>query len=313
MSNYIICSNSSRLIDKKISELVNLTDETIHFDLLFNDITEVLEEASYTSLFNDKKNIIVMNANSLVSDKMNSNDKSNLINYLNNPNLNSNIIFVTTEKITKGNECLDIFKKNNNVYDLLKEKTNINDVITNYCKEHKFTINKQAITYLKNNLSNNCDMILNELDKLFMYYDKPTEIEEDVVKRNCSNMIDENNFKFVDLVISKNITESFKYLKELQIIKVDPLSLFSLLVREYRLLIKYKIIENSNNNYSDFIKSYNLKDWQFEKIGRNACNFKMGELKRILKLLSKYDYEYKSGKIEKNNFLDLLLLEIFEY
>lgn len=313
MNNYIIISNSSRLTDKRIKELIDYNNETIYFDMLFNKIEEVLEEASYTSLFNDKKNIIVFNADFICTGKINDKDKEILQNYLKKPNEITTMIFVTKEKFSKKNEIFDILKKDNHVFDLIKEKIDINSVLINYCKENKFTITKEAIIYLKTNLSNNCDLILGELDKLFLYYGKPSEITLDVVKKNSSNIIEDNNFKFVDLVVARKVEESFKYLKELLIMKVEPLSLFNLLVREFRLMLLYKTIESNNSDFNDYINSYNLKDWQLDKISRNSYNYKISELKRIMKLLSDYDIKFKSGLVEKSNFLDLLLLEIYEY
>ncbi len=313
MNNYIIISNSSRLTDKRIKELIDYNNETIYFDMLFNKIEEVLEEASYTSLFNDKKNIIVFNADFICTGKINDKDKEILQNYLKKPNEITTMIFVTKEKFSKKNELFDILKNDNHVFDLIKEKIDINSVLINYCKENKFTITKEAIIYLKTNLSNNCDLILGELDKLFLYYGKPSEITLDVVKKNSSNIIEDNNFKFVDLVVARKVEESFKYLKELLIMKVEPLSLFNLLVREFRLMLLYKTIESNNSDFKDYINSYNLKDWQLDKISRNSYNYKISELKRIMKLLSEYDIKFKSGLVEKSNFLDLLLLEIYEY
>lgn len=313
MNNYIIISNSLRLTDKKIKELIDFNDETIYFDMLFNKIEEVLEEASYTSLFNDKKNLIVFNADFFCTGKIGDKEKDMLLSYLNNSNDITTIIFVTKEKPTKKNECFEILKKENHVFDLIKEKIDINFVVNQYCKDNKFTISKEAISCLKNNLSNNCDLILTELDKLFLYYGKPSKITLDVVKKNCSNIIEENNFKFIDLVISRNVEESFRYMKELLIMKVEPLSLFNLLVREFRLMLLYKVIDSNRGDFNDLMKTYNLKDWQLDKISRNSYNYKLSELKRIMKLLSEYDLKFKVGKVDKNTFLDLLLLEIYEY
>lgn len=313
MNNYLIISNSNRLTDKKIKEIIDFNNETIYFDLLFNKIEEVLEEASYISLFEDKKNLIVFNADFFCTGKISENDLNIIQSYLNNPNNLTTIVFISKEKPSKKNECYDILKKANKIFDLIKEKVDINSVVNQYCKENKFTISKDAILCLKNNLSNNCDLILAELDKLFLYYGKPCEITLDVVKKNCSNIIEENNFKFVDLVITKNIEESFKYMKELLIMKVEPLSLFNLLVREFRLMLLYKVIDSNKGDFNDLMKTYNLKDWQLDKISRNTYNYKLSELKRIMILLSEYDFKFKTGKVDKNTFLDLLLLEIFEY
>lgn len=313
MNNYIIISNSTRLSDKKIKELVDLRNETIYFDMNFNKTEEVLEEASYTSLFNDKKNLIVTNAEVLINGNLKDANQELLLSYLNNPNDITTMVFLSKEKPTKKSDFVNLIKKQNNFFDLIKEKVDLNSLIINHCKENKFSINKDALNCLKNSLSNNCDLILNELDKLFLYYGKPSEITLEIVQKNCSNIVDENNFKFVDLVVAKKVEESLKYLKELLIMKVEPLSLFSLLVREFRLLLLYKIIDKSDHNFSELISVYNLKDWQLDKIGRNAYSYKLKELKRIMKVLADYDLKFKSGKVEKSLFLELLLLEIYEF
>ena len=97
MNNYLIISNSNRLTDKKIKEIIDFNNETIYFDLLFNKIEEVLEEASYISLFEDKKNLIVFNADFFCTGKISENDLNIIQSYLNNPNDLTTIVFVTKE------------------------------------------------------------------------------------------------------------------------------------------------------------------------------------------------------------------------
>ena len=73
----------------------------------------------------------------------------------------------------------------------------------------------------------------------------------------------------------------------------------------------FKTCEKYNASSNDIIKRYNLKEWQIDKAYRNASNYKYEELKKIMLLFSTYDYKFKAGKVLKDNFLNVFLLELF--
>lgn len=310
MNMHLILSGSNRITNTKIKELVDLKNETIYFDLNFSTIKDILKEATYVSLFKDKKNIIAFNTQQL-NDKSYPDDLNLLAEYSENENEETTIIFVSSEKCSLKNPVYSILKKTNNIYDFLKVKTDINKDIQDYCIKNKYSIGTQAINELKKHLNNNYDLIMNELDKLFLFYDSPQEIKPEAITKNCSKVADDNNFKFVDLVVGKKYKSSFEYLDELLVNKVEPLNLFSLLLREFRIMFLFKTCEKYNVSSNDIIKRYNLKEWQIDKAYRNASNYKYEELKKIMLLFSTYDYKFKAGKVLKDNFLNVFLLELF--
>lgn len=311
MNVYLIISDSIRSVEKELKKIIDYQNETISFDFLFNSIEEILMEASYNSLFNDKKNILVYNADFFSNNTIPEKETLLIENYLHNENSLTTICFISKEKGNSKNKLYKMINDNGNVRILSKEKKDLNKEITDYCLENKYSISKDAINYIKSNAQNNLDLIFNELDKLFLYYSKPQEITLNVVKETCSTNIEDNNFKLIDAIISKRYNECTKLLNDLKIMKIEPMILFSLIIREFRLLYLYKVINDSNNSFEEYLKNYNLRDWQFEKIERNASNYSLKDLKKIIVKLGEYDILYKSGSIDRSNFLDILLLEIF--
>ena len=68
---YIIKTNSYRLLKEKLNELTKDIDKDniTYLDLTENSIKEIIEECNYTSLFDDKKAIVVNNTNILSFEK----------------------------------------------------------------------------------------------------------------------------------------------------------------------------------------------------------------------------------------------------
>ena len=91
MNIYLIASNSYRLLQEKLREI--LTDHPYtSFDLHYDSLDDVLEEALYFSLFDEKKYIIVRNAFIFSSSRKKNGEEKNtkkeekLLQYLREPN-----------------------------------------------------------------------------------------------------------------------------------------------------------------------------------------------------------------------------------
>ena len=114
MNMHLILSGSNRITNTKIKELVDLKNETIYFDLNFSTIKDILKEATYVSLFKDKKNIIAFNTQQL-NDKSYPDDLNLLAEYSENENEETTIIFVSSERCSLKNPVYSVLKKTNNI------------------------------------------------------------------------------------------------------------------------------------------------------------------------------------------------------
>lgn len=313
MQIYLIASESIRLIDEELKKILKDNTNIETFDLNIMDLESLLEEASYLSLFDEKRYIVVKNANIFGSDKLSEKNSELLLKYLDNPNENTVLIFTYNGKVDMRKKITKVTKDK---YKLINvEKLNYNDLVEKIrmlVKKDGFTIDTDSINYLINNCLNNYDLIYNEIEKIKIYYIKPCKFDLKDIKQIVSKAIEDNNFKFIEAAINKNIKKSFEILDDLSLLKIEPITLISLLAREYRFMHIIKTLYNDNKSIIDISKELKLQNWQTEKMLKNSFSYSIEELEKNLLVLTDCDIEMKSIYFDKYTLLKSYLLKIYE-
>lgn len=308
MNCYLILTNSYRLINEKIEELTKKDSELLKYDYETTGLDLIIEEASYSSLFIDSKTIVVYNCDFFSgSGKLDETLEKKLLNYLNNTSNSNTVIFVSGEKKDNRKKICKAFS--NNTIDLLKlSYYDVLKYVENYNKKRKYNFNNDILNYLMKQFNQNYDLICNEMDKIYLCFSG--ECNLDNAKKIISNNLNDNVFKLVDSVVNNNYQLSVKCLDELKILKIEPLNIFSLLVREFRLIMHVKIAKSNNMFVDDILKKDGLADWQISKVLDEAKSYSLEKIKNIFGILMDYDYKFKSGIINSDLFLDLLFMDL---
>lgn len=307
--NYLISEDSYRLIDKKVKEIVG-NNETINFNMRINNLKEVIEEASYLGLGIDKKWILVSNANIFGSEKVSDEDTELLLNYLEKPNENSNIIFTTQEGIDLRKKITKEIKNKGTLINIVKpDKRGINSLLTNYLRSYNYDIDYNTVNYIIDNSYDNLDIMFNELDKIIIFYGHPCKVKYDDIINIVGKETTNNNFLFISSVIEKNLFKSINILDNLKVYKVEPLSLVLLLAREYRLMYYVKIMYNKYS-LREIMSKLQLQEWQVSKLYNNSRSYTEEELENYLVNLCKIDINVKKGLIDKDTCLYPFIMEV---
>lgn len=309
MNIYLISNESYRLINKEIKKIVkNNNFET--FNMNKSSIKEILEEASYFSLDNNQKYLVVTNADVFSADKVNDTTTDSLLNYFNNPNLNTVIIFTTQKPIDSRKKIVKELKSKYKIINTPKmDKKTINSLLTNYVKEQDFDIDWETVNYVINNSYSNLDIMFNELDKIMLYYNFPCRIKYQDVIAIVGTELDNNNFHFVSAVVEKKLDEALKLLNSLKIYKVDSNVLATLLAREYRLMYYVKKMYQNKISLSEICSNLSLADWQVNKLYNNGIHYSESELLKNLVDLCNIDMNIKKGIWDKDIALYGFLLD----
>lgn len=303
MSTYLIVSDSLYTIQNKIKSILEGISNVVTFNMEENTIDDILIEASYFSMFMEKKGIVVKNAK-MFGTKITENDKKDLEKlekYLNNENKESILIFTYMGTVDTRKKVFNALKENNRVF-LYKTftKTELKNEIKDIINKEGYTINDDSLWYIVNNSLGNFDLAINEVNKLFLYYNKPCKILHEDVVNLVSHTIEDNNFKLVDSIIKRDLQLSLSYLRESEILKVEPSQIISLLYREFKLMLSLAIYDKNKYSINDFSKEFKLMSWQIDKIRANMRLYNMREMKEEIQNLSELDYKYKSGKIPRD-------------
>ena len=299
---YLLVSNSYHILDEEIKKIVK--DEKYEvIDYLKTTLEDIVMEASYSDLFSNKKILIIKNA-TFFSTKI---DTSSLDKYLLNINPNTILIF-TCSNIDERLKIVKTFKDSYNykINNILYQKDIVNKLIE-IAKKKDYNLSIESAIYISKSSLDNYDIAYNNLEKIFLYYNKPCKINESDVINLVSVSLEENNFKFIESVINNDTENAFKILNDLKIKKIEPLSLFNLLAREYRLMLILKE-EYQKKSRSYIMKLLNIRDWQLEKLLKQASRYNREYLEDKLIEICEYDYQIKTGKIDKFLALELFIL-----
>lgn len=307
---YIIKSSSYRLLKAKINELTKDidNDNITYYDLSIDSLSTILEECNYSSLFCDKKAIIVYNTNLFNTKYEYVSDLDLLENYLMNPNKNTELIFIA-DSINLKKKCAKLIKDNNNLFELEIKENELSDKVKEYLTNLGFKIENKALNILLSNELNNYDYILNEIDKVTIIK-KDKVITLDDINNYTIKLDKDNLFDFVDAVIKKNEIKTYKYLIEYINENKEPAILFSNLANQYRLIYSVKNLIKEGYSEKELATIFNIHAYRIKLAHDNGYNYTNEELKDKLLLIGKLDEKIKSGIIDKYSALKYFLTSL---
>ncbi len=314
-SVYLICSDSIRLLDDKIKEIVGENPYDT-FDLNNCSLEDIIEEANYFSLFDDKKYIVVKNSIIFTSPKKKDEGDDSvskkdeiLLKYLESPNYNTVLIFTLNGKATGTKKIVKTIKDKYNYIEIVNLKVrDLYDKVEALLKSKGYKADKNAIYYIINNSLNNYDLAYNEVLKIELYYGNNKDTNRKDIENIVSHSILDNNFKFVDAIIKKDIKNAFKYYDDLMILKVEPIMILGMLAKEYRNMLLVKMLLNKSTK-KELMDITGLKfEFQIDNLINNSYSYREEQIEELITYLCDLDHDIKVGNTTNKLALQLFIL-----
>ena len=158
-------------------------------------------------------------------------------------------------------------------------------------------------------VGNNLWRASNEIKKLVSYKNRQ-KIEVEDIKLLVKPKIETDIFKTIDALASKNKKQALELIhKHLE--KGDsPLYLLTMINFQFRNLLVIKEMIEKNRPYSHILKQSKLHPFVVKKSYSQAKKFTFEELKKIYQKIFQVDLSIKTGKINPETGIDLLIAEI---
>ena len=271
----------------------------------FNDFTDLKDGIRQTSMFKEKKLAVVTNlfASSDFKEEFFKNKKEFLD--------SEDIILIYEEKDFNKNNSLFKFLKKNAKCQEFKFFTGqkLKDWIKKEFDRYKTKIDPEVLEKLIEYVGNDLWQMSNEIRKLASFRNNETVKAEDI-KLLVKSKVETDIFKTIDAIADKNKKQALNLLhKHLE--KGDsPLYLLSMINYQFRNLLIVKDLIEKHKPYNIILKRSGLHPFVVKKSYYQSQKFTFQELKRIFQKIFKKDLDIKTGRIQPEIALDLLIAEI---
>jgi DNA polymerase III delta subunit len=295
---HLIKSNSFNLADNLINELTEGYTDINKFDLDIVELNDVINDASYYGLFNDKKAVIISNTKYFGGRFLYEEECELLYNFLSNLDDNIIVIFICNELAKDKDITKKVISLGATIHNLdnLKE-AELKEHINSYLKNNNIKMDDKVITEFLNRVEGNIDLFINEVNKISIIT-KTITIDE--INKYSSYRNTDVTFDFVGSIVSKNFSKGFDNLDILLSNGLEVPAIIGILASKYREL--YFVKDCLRNNVSEDeirqmlttgSKEYSTGRLYYAK--KDAGLYTIDELEEIIINLSELDKKIKTG------------------
>ena len=299
---FLLKEELNRIIEKENIEEIDIDN----INASEYKIDSIINKCNSISLFSSKKCIIVNNCNLFLKSKKNDEETIKLINYLNNMNESTILIFLINDKV----EETKLFKKILEV-GVIKELSEIKN-LKPFIKSNLegYYIDDYATELFIKRAGNNTSSIKNycEILKMYKLNDKVI-LKEDIINVICET-VNTDIFKFIDDIILKNKSSAIKTLKYFLKTNEEPIKVIALLSSKFRLMYQASVLSSRGYSEEDIASMYKMKKYPIHLAILNGRKYNKEILLKYLDDLATLDIDIKTGAIDKNSALELFILNL---
>jgi len=220
------------------------------------------------------------------------------------------ILFYERGEIPSNDSFFEFLKKSSQWQEFkLLEGEKLKNWTKKELKKYQINIDSKALEELLNFVGNDLWQMTNEIKKLVSYsFDKKIEVKD--VNLLVRPAIEPEIFKTIDALASKNKKQALDLLHKHLEKGDNPLYLLSMINYQFRNLLIVKEMMERNLPYYLILKKAQLNPWVVRKSYQQADKFTLAKLKQIYQKIFQADLDIKTGKLDPQLALDLLITDI---
>jgi DNA polymerase-3 subunit delta len=173
--------------------------------------------------------------------------------------------------------------------------------------KHGGDIEPQAAHRLATVVGADLRLLDQEIVKLVTYKGGETTISVTDVETLVPYSQDAVIFDLVDALGRRDGSTAAKTLHRLLDEGEHPLRLLGMIIRQFRLLIQVKTLKAKGASSSDVAKTLDIHPFPASKLYNQATHFTLAQLEKVYRYLSETDLDIKTGRIDADVALDLLV------
>ena len=303
---YLLYGTKDYRIDEEIKKITKNIDKIniTKYDLNVDEIKDAINDAETYSLFQEKKIIIIENANMFTGST--TKDSDIIEKYIENQNLATTLILIVRgEKIDSRKKITKLVQKKGKIIEL-NEDINIDNLIKKELKDYK--IDFQTLSLFKDRVGTNPLIIENGINKIKLYKDNKEITKEDILNVTCKT-IEIDIFKLIDNIVKGNKEKGIEIYHEMLKINEEPLKIVIMLANQFRIMYQSKELMMKGYTEKDIASLLKIHPYRVKLALQNSRNYSSKTLLKYLNELADIDIGIKTGKINKDLALELFILK----
>jgi DNA polymerase III subunit delta len=225
------------------------------------------------------------------------------------------LVFIEREKLPEKHKILKLAQEHPNGIEkaFAAPKDATGWIVKRAQGEYQTQIEPRAAAALSSVIGDDLRRADNELVKLVSYVDGKRPISEKDVELLTPYVAEASLFEMVDAIAEgkgeKAMTLLHHLLDDLDN-RQDPFALYGMIIRQFRLLLTAKEYLVTGGYPGGISEALGVHKFVGEKLAKQSRAFTVAKLERVYRVLLDYDLKMKTGRIEPELALDLLIASL---
>ena len=273
-------------------------EESLNFQAFRDEIQSV-------SMFAEKKLLVLKNIFSNIA--FQESFLKEFKKFLNSKNI---ILFYEEGEVNEKDHLFENLKKNVKSQEFKPlDSQKLKNWAKTELKNYGTDIENEALGKLIDFIGNNLWQLSNEIKKLANYKNKK-KIKKEDIELLVKPKIESDIFKTIDAIAIKNKKQALELIKK-HLEKGDPpLYLLTMINFQFRNLLQVRDLIERQKPFYTFSKKTQLHPYVIKKSYSQAQKFTTSELKKIYQKIFQTDLAIKTGQLNPETALNLLIAEI---
>ncbi|UDI78144.1 DNA polymerase III subunit delta [Staphylococcus taiwanensis] len=310
------------LVEKKSNEVVyNFLKEEkddfnyIKFNLYETNISSIIEEALTLPFISEKKAIIVKNSFIFTGEKVTKDITPNneqVIEFLQKYDGDNLIIFeIYNGKLDERKKLTKTLKQTSQLSKVEQmSEQEMKAWIQNKLHENYKDIKQDALNLFIELTGINFNVIVQEIDKIILFLGDRTTINKNDVSLIINRSLEQNVFLLTEYIQKGQKEKAIQLVKDLIVMKEEPIKLLALITSNYRLYYQCKILAQKGYSGQQIAKTINVHPYRVKLALGQVRHYQLHQLLNIIDNCAETDYKLKSSYMDKQLILELFILSL---
>ncbi|KPG87855.1 DNA polymerase III subunit delta [Staphylococcus hominis] len=310
------------LVEKKRNEIVEsyLNEKKddfnyIKYNLYDTSFNQIIEEALTMPFISEKKAIVVKNAFIFTGEKVSKDIQPNneqVNEFLEKYDGENFIIFeVYQNKLDERKKITKTLKKTSKLAKVEQmSEQEIKNWIKNKLHENFKDIKQDALDLFIELTGINFNIVSQELEKIILFLGERTTINKKDVEEIINRSLEQNVFLLTEYIQKGEKYKAFQLIKDLIVMKEEPIKLLALITSNYRLYYQCKILSRKGYSGQQIAKTINVHPYRVKLALNQVKHYQLTHLLNIIDQCAETDYKLKSSYMDKQLILELFILSL---